>query len=178
MQRGSRPAAAAWSLGSLLGLCVLLPLLGGCGVYSATSGRIDQSIRRVSVEYFENRTPEADLGIELAELVIAALQVDNTLRVVDYQTADSIIEGTVTRYHLRQASISPEQQVDEFQGQIALELSFRVKATDKFLFEKRTFSGVGNYFLDDTDGTSEETAKREAINEIAKSVLAQVVEDW
>lgn len=159
-------------------MLALLPLLGGCGAYSATSGRIDESIRRVSVEYFENRTPEADLGIELAELIIAALQVDNTLRVVDYQTADSVIEGTVTRYFLRQASISPDQQVDEFQVQIAVELSFRVKATDEFLFEKRTFSGVGNYFLNDADGTSEETAKREAVEEITKGVLAQVVEDW
>ena len=152
--------------------------LGGCGYYSATSGRVDQSIRQVTVEFFENRTAEADLGIQLAELVIAALQEDNTLKVVDYQSADSIIDGAVTRYYLRQASISPDQQVDEFQVQIAIELSFRVKATDAFIFEKRTFTGVGNYYLNDANGTSEETAKQEAIKEITKAVLAQVVEDW
>jgi len=161
-----------------LALLALIPLLGGCGVYSASSGRVDAALQRVSVEYFENRTAEPDLGIELAELVIAALQEDNTLKVVDSQSADTVIEGTVTRYLLRQASFSAEQQVDEFQVQIALELSFRVKATQEFIFDKRTFSGVGNYFLNDPNGTTEETAKREAVNEITKSVLAQVVEDW
>lgn len=178
MRSGTRIPAAASLRGALLLLLACVPLLGGCGVYSATSGRIDPSIRRVAVEFFENRTSEADLGIELAELVIAALQADNTLRVVDYESADSVIEGTVTRYHLRQASISAQQQVDEFQVQIALELSFRVKATNSFLFERRTFSGVGNFFLDESDGTTEATARREAAVEIVKNVLAQVVEDW
>ncbi len=175
-----RPAGAAGLQKAALAACwaLIWVCMHGCGYYTATSGRVDQSIRQVAVEFFENRTAEADLGIQLAELVIAALQEDNTLKVVDYQSADSVIDGAVTRYFLRQASISPDQQVDEFQVQIALELSFRVKATDAFIFEKRTFTGVGNYFLNDRDGTSEQSAKEEAIKEITKAVLAQVVEDW
>ena len=152
--------------------------IGGCGVYSATSGRVDQSIRRVSVEFLENRTSEADLGIELTDLVIAALQADNTLRVVDYESADSIIEGAVTRYFLRQTAISPDLQVDEFQVQISAELTFRVKQTGKMIFENRRFNGTGNFLLDDVSGSSEATAKREAATEIVRSVLAMVVEDW
>lgn len=157
---------------------ILVFAAAGCGVYSASSGRVDQSIRRVAVEYFDNRTSEADLGIELAELVIAALQEDNTLRVVDSSTADSVIDGTVTRYFLRQASISADQQVDEYQVQIAAELTFRVKATGEAIFENRRFNGTGNYFLDDPAGSSEASAKKAAASEIVKDILAQVVEDW
>lgn len=158
--------------------CVLLPVITGCGVYSASSGRVDEAIRRVAVDYFENRTAEADLGIELAELVITALQDDNTLKVVDYPAADCVLEGTVTRYFLRQASITPDQQVDEFQIQITVELTFRVKATGKTIFEKRRFNGTGNYFLNDPGGSSEGSAKKEAVDEIIKDILAQIVEDW
>jgi hypothetical protein len=159
---------------------LLIPLLAGsgCGVYSASSGRVDQAIRRVSVEYFDNRTSEADLGIELSELVVSALQADNTLRVVDYPSADSVIEGVVTRYFLRQASISPDQQVDEYQVQITAELTFRVKATGDAFFENQRFNGTGNFFLDDPGGSSEATAKQAAAEEIVKDILAQVVEDW
>ena len=150
---------------------------GGCGPYSASSGRVDQSIKRVAVEYFENRTAEPDLGIDLADAVIAALQDDNTLKVVNYEFADSVIEGAVIFYEIRSAFISQEQQVDEFQVQIAVELTFRVKETGETIFERKRFTGVGNYLLGDGQ-TNETTAKVEAGLEITKDVLAEVVEDW
>ncbi len=150
---------------------------GGCGVYSASSGRVDQAIKMVAVEYFENRTREPDLGIDLAEAIIDALQEDNTLRVVNYEVADSVIEGAVVFYEIKSAFISDEQQVDEFQVQIAVELTFRVKESGETVFEKRRFTGVGNYYLNDTD-TNEVTAKIEAGREITNDVLAEVVEDW
>jgi len=159
-------------------LCVACLALLGCGVYSASSGRVDQSIKQVYVEFFENKTKEPDLGIDLAEAVIDALQEDNTLKVVsNYETADSTIEGAVVFYERKSAFISQDQQVDEFQVQIAVELTFRVKETGETIFEKRRFTGVGNYYLND-DKTSEFTAKVEAGVEITNDVLAQVVEDW
>jgi hypothetical protein len=151
--------------------------LGGCGVYSASSGRVDQSIQRVAVEYLENRTAEPDLGITLADLLIVALQEDNTLKVVDYESADSVIEGSVIRYALRQASISQEQQVDEYQVQIAVELTFRVKATGETVFQRKRFAGTGNYLLGE-GSANELTAREEAMAEITRDVLAEVVEDW
>ena len=158
-------------------LLVLVLGLAGCGVYSASSGRVDQAIQRVSVEYFENRTAEPDLGILLTDLLIAALQEDNTLKVVDGQVSDSVIEGEVIRYLLRRASMSAEQQVDEFQVQIAVKLTFRVKATGETVFEKKQFTGVGNYYID--SGNSDEASARiDAVVEITKDVLAEVVEDW
>jgi hypothetical protein len=176
--RGDRCRRRQRTYSLAVALVAIAWALSGCGVYSASSGRVDPSLRRVAVEYFENRTPEADLGIELAELVIAALQEDNLLRVVDFPAADTVLEGTVTRYFLRQASISPDQQVDEFQVQISVELTFRVKSTGQAIFENRRFNGTGNYLLNDPGGSSEETAKREAANEITRDVLAQIVEDW
>jgi hypothetical protein len=152
--------------------------LTGCGVYSASSGRVDADIERVAVEFLENATAEPDLGVEIAELIIEALQDDNTLKVVDFESADSVIEGRVARYQLRQAAISGDQQVDEYQVQIGVELTFRKKAGGEPVFERKRFSGTGIYLLDDPNGSTEATAKREAVEEIVRDVLAQVVEDW
>ncbi len=169
--RRGRPAAGA--------LAALVLLLGGCGVYSASSGRVDEAIQRVAVDYLENATAEPDLGVEIADLIILALQEDNTLKVVDFETADSVIDGRVARYQLRQASISGQQQVDEYQVQIAVELSFRPRDGGEPVFERRRFTGTGTYFLDDPQGaSSEQSAKEEAVEEIVRDVLAQVVEDW
>jgi hypothetical protein len=64
------------------GLLATLCALGGCGVYSSTSGRVDENIKHVAVQFLENLTAEPNLGVELSEDIIFALQVDNTLKVV------------------------------------------------------------------------------------------------
>jgi len=165
--------------GTLLGIGILTGLVGlaGCG-YSTSSGRVDESIKHVAVEYLENLTPEADLGIEVSEGIIEALQEDNTLKVVDRDVADSIIEGTVTGYRLRRMAVSSQLQVEEYQVQMVVELTFRVKSTGEALIDKRRFTGTGNYFLDDPNNSSEATAREDAIALIVRDVLALVVEDW
>ncbi|MEZ4389395.1 MAG: LPS assembly lipoprotein LptE [Candidatus Krumholzibacteriia bacterium] len=155
-----------------------LGLIVGCGVYSASSGRVDESLKRVAVEYLENRTAEADLGVTVAEGIIDAIQEDNTLKVVSTDAADSILDGAVTGYRLRRMAVSAELQVEEYQVQMVVELTLRVKATGEAIFEKRRFTGTGNYYLNDPNGSSELTAREAAIVEIVRDVLAQVVEDW
>jgi hypothetical protein len=160
----------------LLGLACAIAT-GGCA-YSTTSGRVDESIQRVAVEYLENLTAEADLGIEVSEGIIEALQEDNTLKVVERDVADSIIEGTVTGYRLRRMAVSAELQVEEYQVQMVVQLTFRVKASGEALIDERRFTGTGNYFLDDPNSSNELTARADAIEMIVRDVLALVVEDW
>ena len=162
----------------LAGIVVVCGMAAGCSVYSASSGRVDENLKEVAVQYLENLTPEPNLGVELSEVIIFALQVDNTLKVVDEASADSIISGRVVRYSLREVATTQELTVNEYQVQIAVVLTFTVRATGDKIFDKRRFTGVGNYVLNDPQGTSEQTARNEAVEEIVRDILAQVVEDW
>jgi hypothetical protein len=149
----------------------------GCGVYSANSGRVDESIRRVAIQYLENMTAEPNLGVDLADEITRAVQVDNTLKVVDEGDADTIIEGKVMRYSLKEMAARQDLTVNEYQVQIAVILTATIRATGEKLFVKRRFNGTGNYVLNDSV-TSEETARKEAAEEIVRDILALVVEDW
>jgi len=153
-------------------------MLSGCGVYSASSGRVDENLQKVAVQYLENLTPEPNLGVDLSDVIIFAIQSDNTLKVVDEASADSIISGRVVRYTLREVMTTQELTVNEYQVQIAVVLTFTVRATGEKIFDKRRFTGTGNYVLNDPQGTSEQTARSEAVEEIVRDILAQVVEDW
>ncbi|PID80396.1 hypothetical protein CSB20_07605 [bacterium DOLZORAL124_64_63] len=165
-------------LAAMLAIMLAAMLATGCGVYSASSGRVDENIQRVYVEYLDNMTPEPNLGVDVAEGIIEALQVDNTLKVVDEGSADSILSGKVLRYHLKEvAARGKNLTVNEYQVQISVQLDFMVRATGEALFSKRRFNGTGNYVLGD-DATDEATARREALTEIVNDILAQVVEDW
>ncbi len=162
----------------LAGWIVIFVMLSGCGVYSASSGRVDENLQKVAVQYLENLTPEPNLGVDLSDVIIFAIQSDNTLKVVDEASADSIISGRVVRYTLREVMTTQELTVNEYQVQIAVVLTFTVRATGEKIFDKRRFTGTGNYVLNDPQGTSEQTARSEAVEEIVRDILAQVVEDW
>lgn len=152
--------------------------LSGCGVYNTSSGRVNESIKRVAVEYLENLTAEPNIGIDVAELVIEAIQEDNTLKVVDLESADSVIDGKVSGYRLRRMAVSAELQVEEYQVQMVVQLTFRVKSSGETIFENRRFTGTGNYYLDDPNGSSEISAREDAIEQIVRDILALVVENW
>ena len=164
----------------LLGVVVLMLSLGsgGCGVYSASSGRVDETLQRVSGSILENRTAEPNLGVELSDAIILALQTDNTLKVVAEESADSILSGEVLRYNLKEVATRSDLTVNEYQVQIAVVLTFEILATGERIFEKKRFRGTGNYFLDDTSATDEITARDAAADEIVRDILSQVVEDW
>ena len=155
-----------------------LSLLVGCGAYSASSGRIDANLRRVTVPYLENYTAEPDIEIELTDLIIRALQDDRTLKVVDRDDADTELAGKVLHYRLKEAYTNPELLVDEYQLQILVELTMTEISSGEAVFAKKRIRGTGNFIVDDPEGTSEETARAEAAAEIIKQVLASVVEDW
>ncbi len=169
-----RPVRVAAVVLSMVGLV----LLSGCGVYSASSGRVDDSLKMVAVQYLENLTAEPNLGVDLTDDIIYALQIDNTLKVVEEADADSIISGKVVRYTLREVATTSELTVNEYQVQIAVVLTFSIRATGEKTFDKKRFTGIGNYVLNDSEGTSEDTARDEAVEEIVRDILAQVVEDW
>ena len=159
-------------------LFTVLMAVQGCGVYSASSGRVDESMKRIAVRYFDNRTAEPNLGVDLADAVIFALQTDNTLKVVEEGDANTILAGVVTRYVRREAFAREDLTVTEYQVQIAVALTLTRRATGETVFENRRFTGTGNYVLDDPNGTTEQTARTEAATEIVKDILALVVEDW
>lgn len=159
-------------------MALLLAGLTGCGVYSTTSGRIDDAIRRVSVPYLENQTAEPNIEVELTENIIAALQDDNTLRVVQLSEAATELTGKVVRYNLREAFTTSDLQVDEYQVQIMVELTMRVLESGETLFEKKRITGTGNFAVDEAGGSAEQEARAYAAAEIVREVVAAVVEDW
>lgn len=167
-------------IGSLLALAGLTTaLLGACSAYTTSRGRVDDNIQRVYVEYLDDLTSEPNIGVDLTDAIIEAIQDDNTLKVVSEADADAIISGRVTRYHLKQMAARQDLTVNEYQIQIAVVMSFHVRATGETLFDEKRFLGTGIYVLDDPTGqTTEATAKTEAGTEIVKDILALVVEDW
>lgn len=163
-----------WGM-AVISIMVIFSVVAGCGVYSASSGRVDENIKRVFVEYLENMTAEPNLGVDMSDYIVRAIQIDNTLKIVDEADADSIISGKVMRYHLQEVFAKEDLTVNEFQVQIAVLLNFTVRSTGETIFKNKRFTGTGNYVTGESD---EDNARNEAVEEIVRDILAQVVEGW
>jgi len=174
----ARAPLARAAIALALGIAAIAIGAPGCGVYTASSGRVEENRKRVFVEFLENETTEANIGVDLTDAIVDALQQDNTLKVVGSDAADSVISGKVTRYLLREMATRPDLTVNEYQVQIAVSLTFTIKRTNETIFERRTFNGSGNYVLNDPQGTTEQSARAEAAAEIVREVLGLIVEDW
>ncbi len=164
----------------LLVVMLLVCTLGlvGCGVYSANTGRVDESLKHLAVRYLENMTAQPSIGVDLTESIIQAVQTDNTLKIVPEGDADTILSGRVVRYHLREVMTSDNLTVNEYQVQISVVLDLVRRDTGEAIFKQKRFNGTGNYLLDDPNGSSEDTARQEAAEEIVKDILAMVVQGW
>ena len=164
--------------GRWIAMASLLALTGGCGVYSVNSGRVDESIRMVAVPYLENYSDQPGIEVEITELIIQAVQNDNILKVVDEKNADTVISGKVLGYRQRESFTGSDLTVNEYKVQIVVEMTMAVVATGENLIERKRITGTGNYILDDPAGSTESTARKEAVNQIVRDIQALVVEDW
>jgi hypothetical protein len=172
----SWPGPASWAgIAARAGVAIAIMAAGGCGVYSASSGRLDPSLRRIAVPYLQNQSAEPNLEVQLTDAIVRALQDDNTLKVVPENDSDTVLSGRIISYRVREAFTTQELQVDQYQVQILVELTLVRRATGDKLIDKRRLTGTGNYVLNQS---TEAEARDLAAAQIVREVVALIVEDW
>jgi outer membrane lipopolysaccharide assembly protein LptE/RlpB len=159
-------------------LLVLLPLiLSGCG-YSTTS-RTAKDIKSISVPFFENTTTEPSLEISVTEKIIRNLVADNTLKVVDEDEADAVLEGNITEFRNVPFSFNMDLDAEEYHVVLRVQVSLFSRRLNEPIWENKIFKGDGSYFLEVSEaGLTYEDALAEAIDEITDQILNLTVQDW
>ena len=152
-------------------------LLSGCW-YSTTS-RTAKDIKSISVPFFENNTTEPSLEISVTEKIIQNLVDDNTLKVVDADEADAILEGNIIEFKNVPFSFNMDLDAEEYQVELRVQVSLFNRRQNSPIWEKKTIKGDGSYFLDASEsGLTYEDALEEAILEITDQILNMTVQDW
>ncbi|HEX9639939.1 MAG TPA: LptE family protein [Candidatus Krumholzibacteria bacterium] len=164
------------AMGLLLLLLMATASLCSCG-YGFKSGRLRPGLRTVAVPFFENRSREPDVEIELTEAIIAGLGADRTLQVVDEEQADAIVHGVLRKFEFVEAFFGSERQADEYKVRILVEVTMTDRNTQETIAGPKNVQGEGTYLT--ADGIEGETAAREvATKEIVEGILNMVIEEW
>ena len=157
---------------------MLLPIiLAGCW-YSTTS-RTARGIKSISVPFFDNNTTEPSLEISVTEKIIQNLVNDNTLKVVDENEADAILEGSITEFRNVPFSFNMDLDAEEYHITLKVQISLFNRRLNEPIWEDKIIKGDGSYFLEVSEaGLTYDDALAEAIDEITDQILNMTVQDW
>ncbi|WP_324678734.1 LptE family protein [Hymenobacter sp. GOD-10R] len=165
-------------------LCVmLLPILGGCKIYSFSGTNIDPTVKTISIQTFQNNAnngPSA-LAQNFTENFKDYFQRNTTLKLLP-RDGDLQFEGQIVAYDFAPAAITREGNVDQA-GVNRLTVQVRVRFTNardpKQDFEQ-TFQSNADFpaSRDIASINSDPTATRDVLRNIITDVFNKSVANW
>ena len=156
----------------------LLVCLAATGCGYGFSSRTAKDIKSIAVPFFENRTSEPNLEIQVTEQIINNLIEDNTLDVVSEDDADALLEGKITKFENIPFSFNKELNAEEYLVVVTVQVSLFNRKLNTAIWEGQTIRGDGSYFLDAPDQGTFDDALDEALNEITDRILNLTVQNW
>jgi len=172
--------------------CIALSaaMLSGCGYTTGSLLPADQ--RGIYVDNFKNGI---DVGKETTEyskyaLYRPGLENDITLAVVDRFTfdgnlkianrdnADIVLTGTLSDYRKEALRYDNADNVEEYRVKITVDMELIRPRDNKVLWREKAFTGESTYNTTGRFATSEQLARDEAVEDLARRVVERTVEGW
>ncbi|MDD5482147.1 MAG: LptE family protein [Kiritimatiellae bacterium] len=164
-------------LGALLVLLSAL-FLDGCAGYRLGS-TLPPDIKTVYVPLFANRSREPLIENDATAALIAELQKDGTLKVVNLENADVVLECILTSVSLNPLRYDRADVARPNEYRLTLAATFVLKRVDdeEILCEasvigEATFPFIGNLV------SAKQSAMPKASEDLAKRIVEKAVEAW
>lgn len=155
-------------------------LLAGCG-YKLGEIRPTpmRSVRTLAVPTFKNKTYEPRVEVLLADTLIKQLQQDGTYTIVSDNTADAILNCTLTRIERRSLRSVQNNVLATSEFEIILEVTYQVveRVTGITLMEGR-IRGDASFFSDNDLQTTERQALPVAARNLSIELATRLTEGW
>ncbi|MCA9393622.1 MAG: LptE family protein [Candidatus Omnitrophica bacterium] len=160
--------------------------LYGCG-YTFKSA-LPAGLTTIYVETFENKidfTAENRRNLYLPLLeqdvrraVTDRFLFDGNLKLNDENNADLILTGKLLNYRRVGLRFSSNDDVEEYRVYITVSLTLTRNGEEEPMWEESSFIGEATYFVSGSRATSEESAVREAVEDLARRIVERTVENW
>ena len=164
----------------LIAAAIACALLSGCG-YKLGEIRPTpmRSVRNLAVPTFKNRTYEPRVEVLLADTLIKTLQEDGTYTIVSDDTADAILNCTLTR--IERTSLRSVQDNVLATAEFGLRLYIAYQVSDRVtgnILKKGRVTGTTSFFSNTDLQTTERQAIPVAARNAAIILTTEVAEGW
>jgi outer membrane lipopolysaccharide assembly protein LptE/RlpB len=155
---------------------LMLTLLFSCAKYSFR-GALPSNLKTVYIEDFKDNTNYPGVFEEFMQKVTSAFISDNSLRVVEQKTsADLILSGTLTSIQRRPVSITPTEQVQQYQMVLTVRTECMNSHTQKPLWSE----SISRYGIISGNATRDEIdqANSLSIDQVVEDIIAKTIGAW
>ena len=149
---------------------VLYLLTISCCGYS-TRSLLPSHMQRIYIAQFENRTLKAGLDELATNTVTEAFRSGSNLRIVDENSADLLLEGSVSGYSKEPHTYTSDQAILEYK----ITVKYSVRCVDKVRNEVFWEGDVSDWALYDAD---EDKGIREAARKTAERLVTNILTYW
>ncbi|MBU4375932.1 MAG: hypothetical protein KKD29_00455 [Candidatus Omnitrophica bacterium] len=119
-------------------------------------------------------------GIEndITNAIVDRFAFDGNLKIAQKDKANLVLEGTLTNYIKEALRYDNADNVEEYRIRIVLDMKLIERPSDKVMWTEKGFAGEATYNTMGRYATSEDTARDEAIKDLARRVVERTVEGW
>ena len=157
-----------------------------CG-YS-TSSLLPSHLKKIYVEPVKNSidyTAEGQrnlyiplLEVKVRNAIINRFLLDGNLKIAQPEKADLVLKAELLSYNSDELRVSDENTVDEYRITVTISLELFDVRKQEVRWREAGFSGGETYNVSGPLAKSEETARQEAIEDLARRVIERTIEDW
>lgn len=149
-------------------------LCAGCG-YTAKA-RLPEDISTIAVPIFRNQTFYRDIELELTQALRKEILAKTHLRVADLKDARVVLDGEVTDFLLYRLREDLVDRVIEFQVRLKVDVELRDQKTGEMLYSVKALTRQAEFLV--SKGEAIEKARDEAVREMAREIVSQVINRW
>jgi hypothetical protein len=165
-----RPFAAAVTL--------LLLGLAGCGYYSFSPSLQKGGAGSVAIPVLENETLEYGIETDVTETLIDVFTENGGLRVVGEGQADALMRGAVSLYERTVMSYDAQGDPREYKVRIVADLVYETISSREVIWEGAAEGWAVYSTGGESENTTEDEARAEALEKLADDVLSKTVQGW
>ena len=173
------------SLGLILVLCA-----SGCGY--TTRSLLPSNYKAIYVDSFGNRikiTAEQSnvrmyrgyrpgLEADITKAVIDKFLFDGNLRIASEDNATLILKGEFIDFRKEPLRYDANDNIEEYRLVLTVNMELIDTATSKVVWKENSFSGETTYRTGGTLATDENSALKNAIEDLARRIVERTVEAW
>lgn len=176
-----------------LALCAAVPLLlltGACSSYHCGS-LMHPQIKTIGIGAFKNDTEEAMLTVALRQKLSEAFIVDGSVKIVDAEQADAVVQGRIVSVRMESAASGRMQGVDRngdnnrdhyqteiFRTIVTVEFELVKNGRRRPILDLRPVTGTAEYSKLPDLHVARNEALRRAAGDAALNICAGVTEGW
>lgn len=159
-----------------ISICCLF-FVAGCG-YAVKANFLPAYLKTVYVETFHNGTDQPNLENEFRVKIIAMIQDEGSLSIASPEDADAILKGELVDYYRHPLRYSNDEAVREYRLGIVAAFEFIDKKSKNTIVTDPSFVGDTTFYLTGSLATSEDNARIDALEDLARSMLTKILTLW